>query len=445
MSKVYNRAGHACTTTGTGTVTLGAALGAVAPNTCSYLSFATAGAADGDIVSYLILDSNGACEYGTGTYTAAGPTLSRTLGKSSTGSLLNLSASSQVFITLRQEDLLDVSESAISFRNILGANGGLEIWQRGAGDSASIAVAASTTAYTADRWYITTGANEAFTIAAAAGLTNQSQFCAQVQRNSGQTGTAAVTFGYPLTKEECIRLRGKTITLQFYTSTGANWSPTSGTFTYNVYFGTGTEGKRGGGFTGETNPLTGSVNLATSASAAQTTKNSGATTVATNVTQGEVQFTFSPTGTASTNDWVKLDDVQLEQGGFFTDFERPPIRYLFHECQRHYAKTFPYNTAPAQSAGAAGALAYQVAAASNSRFTALWMFQASMRSSPTITTYNPSAANANWRDVLASADVTVTVDPTTAKSADRIHIGSSTTAATIGNSGIIHAQADSGL
>ena len=36
-------------------------------------------------------------------------------------------------------------------RNILSANGGFEIWQRGAGGAASVSIAASTTAYTADR------------------------------------------------------------------------------------------------------------------------------------------------------------------------------------------------------------------------------------------------------------------------------------------------------
>lgn len=105
MTKLYNRAGHACSTTGTGTITLGSALGAVNSNVCSYQTAATSGASNGDVLSYLILDSNGAWEYGTGTYTSAGTTLSRTLGQSSTGSLLSLTASSQVFLTARKEDI----------------------------------------------------------------------------------------------------------------------------------------------------------------------------------------------------------------------------------------------------------------------------------------------------------------------------------------------------
>ena len=76
MSKLYNRAGVSCTTTGTGTITLGAALASgVAINACSFATFGAAGAADGQTVSYLILDANGAWEYGTGTYTASGTTL----------------------------------------------------------------------------------------------------------------------------------------------------------------------------------------------------------------------------------------------------------------------------------------------------------------------------------------------------------------------------------
>lgn len=107
MSKLFNRAGVSCTTTGTGTVTLGSAIASgTSPFTCSYQTFGTSGVGDGNIVSYLILDTNGAWEYGTGTYTASGTTLSRTLGQSSTGALLNLSGTAQVFVTARGQDFL---------------------------------------------------------------------------------------------------------------------------------------------------------------------------------------------------------------------------------------------------------------------------------------------------------------------------------------------------
>jgi hypothetical protein len=111
MAKLYNRAGVTTATTGTGTITLGSAIASGAPiNSCGYATFASAGVADGEIVSYLILDSNGAWEYGTGTYSSSGTTLARTLGASSTGSLLNLSGSSQVFITARKQDFIESNQ-----------------------------------------------------------------------------------------------------------------------------------------------------------------------------------------------------------------------------------------------------------------------------------------------------------------------------------------------
>lgn len=91
MAKVYNRARMTTATTGTGTITLGSAV-------TGYQTFAAAGVANGDVVHYVIEDGT-AWEIGTGTYTSAGTTLSRTLVQSSTGALLSLDGSSEVFIS----------------------------------------------------------------------------------------------------------------------------------------------------------------------------------------------------------------------------------------------------------------------------------------------------------------------------------------------------------
>jgi hypothetical protein len=125
MARFYNRVGVATATTGAGTITLGSAIASgTSINACGFQTFAGGGASNGETVSYLILDSNGAWEYGTGTYTSAGTTLSRTLGASSTGSLLNLSGSAQVFITARREDLLSVSETQSANTHLAGPTSG---------------------------------------------------------------------------------------------------------------------------------------------------------------------------------------------------------------------------------------------------------------------------------------------------------------------------------
>ena len=98
MSNTFaNRVLVSTATTGTGTVTLGAAL-------LGYQTFANAGVSNGTTVRYLILDGND-WEVGTGTYTASGPALTRSVDESSdSDNPLDLSGAAKVAVIASAED-----------------------------------------------------------------------------------------------------------------------------------------------------------------------------------------------------------------------------------------------------------------------------------------------------------------------------------------------------
>lgn len=103
MVKLVNRAKMSTVTTGTGTITLGSA-------SSGFQSFASAGVLNGETLRYVIEDGT-AWEVGSGIYTSTGTTLSRVLGESSTGSLLNLSGSAVVYVTAAAADLVQPTEA----------------------------------------------------------------------------------------------------------------------------------------------------------------------------------------------------------------------------------------------------------------------------------------------------------------------------------------------
>jgi hypothetical protein len=154
MGIAFDRVGMATSTAGTGTLTLGSALGNVSPNLAAFMSFAAAGVATGQSVPYLILDSNNAWEVGIGVYTSSGTTLTRNvLWSSNANSAISLSGNAQVFITEIAEDINQAPQG--SFRNKF-RNATMDVWQRGT-SSSTVTTAG---AYTADGWIVVpTGAS----------------------------------------------------------------------------------------------------------------------------------------------------------------------------------------------------------------------------------------------------------------------------------------------
>ncbi len=321
---------------------------------------------------------------GDGTWAAAG-----------TGSVTSVGLSSSTGLTIGSTPIttsgtITVDMPASVTGNNMIINGDFQVWQRGAGGSASFSVGASTTQYTADRWQISTQANQACTIAQSAGATSGS-FLAKVQRNNGQTGTGNIQFCTSLTRDMCIGAAGNVITLSFKGKCGANYSPTSSLLSVQIYSGTGTtDVSILSGFTGQSLVSTTSVTLTTSLQTFTVTTSALGSTV----TQLAVILLSNPTGTAGADDSFYTTDVQLEISPQATNFNRKPFIQQLNNCLWFYRKSFDYTAAPVQNIGNSNGAAECTIQVSLQLGVAY--IYAPMRIAPSVTTYNPSGADANW-------------------------------------------------
>jgi hypothetical protein len=113
MAKLANRVRFTTATTGTGTITAGAAVaGFRDPAGDSNL-------ADGDTVAYFIEDGT-AWEHGTGVLGSTKTTMTRVLRESSTGALLNLSGSAEVFLETGRRDMVLANDGHAAIGNFAG-------------------------------------------------------------------------------------------------------------------------------------------------------------------------------------------------------------------------------------------------------------------------------------------------------------------------------------
>jgi len=113
-------------------------------------------------------------------------------------------------------------------------------------------------------------------------------------------------------------------------------------------------------------------------------------------------------GTAAQNVTLDIGSMQLERGTQASIFERRSFGVEYRLCQRYYEKTFPLATAPAQNAGVNGAFIYLASFAGANNEFAYAQLKEEKRAAPTITFYNPSATNAQVRDISTTTDCSST-------------------------------------
>jgi hypothetical protein len=215
-------------------------------------------------------------------------------------------------------------------------NGGFDIWQRGT------SFATGVLNYFADRWQSARGGQVAgMTISrqATSDTTNLPfiQYCARVQRDSGNTSTNALIINTAFESANSIPLAGKAVTLSFYARRGANYSATSNVLSAKLQTGTGTDQNNlSAGFTGQTNAIAISATLTTTWQRFESTVTLSAT-----ATQAAVQFEANPTGTAGAADFFEVTGVMVSVGSVARQFARAggSIQGETSACQRYYWRT----------------------------------------------------------------------------------------------------------
>ena len=205
-------------------------------------------------------------------------------------------------------------------------NGSFNVWQRGTSFNGSAPY------YGADRWFFARpGAVAGSTLSRqASGLTGFT-YCARMQRDSGNTNTSAVRIFQSLETINSLQFAGKQITVSFYVRSGANYSGGANTY-LNVGSGTGTDQQLGNtGYTGYA--LVGQLALTPTSS---WTRYSVTGSVSSSATEVGFEISYTPTGTAGSNDYIEITGVQLEAGAVATPFEFEDAQVTLAKCQRYY-------------------------------------------------------------------------------------------------------------
>lgn len=92
-----------------------------------------------------------------------------------------------------------------------------------------------------------------------------------------------------------------------------------------------------------------------------------------------------------------ITGVQLEAGSVASPFERRDYGRELMMCQRYFAKSFAQSTAPVSNVGGtSGSLVYTTQVANTQYLTGQISLPVTMRTSPTVTTYNPFASGSGW-------------------------------------------------
>ena len=225
-----------------------------------------------------------------------------------------------------------------NYRNLIdGGDFSINPFQRNVAGLASGGVIAtpiaSTPTYFADRFFAVGAASSAILTAAVSDACipgfNQSL---KVSRQSGNSSLAPINLGQVIETFDSLRCQNQTVTFSFWARAGASYS--GGALTVQVVGGSGV------------NQSAASLVAATWTSQAsvinaQQTLTSGMTryqftgVVPANASQLGVLISFTPSGTAGSDDSIYVNGVQLEIGPSASQFEHLDAQVVLEICQRY--------------------------------------------------------------------------------------------------------------
>lgn len=295
-------------------------------------------------------------------------------------------------IQTQLDSKLTATTAVTSNRNAI-INGAMNVWQRGT--STSLALGGGGYVGPDRWWYYNNGFTSTISRQSCGSTLPQFQYCARIQRTSGQTGTAAMVLFSPQETINSLRFAGKNATVSFYAriSSGASRATT---MDMSIATGTGTDQSNfgGGAYTGASQIAYINPTLTTSWQ-----RFSSTAAVASNVTEIGLQLGFIPTGTAGASDYFEITGIQLEEGSVATPFEFEDAQVTLAKCQRYYCAYPLVSTDMSVSSG-------------NLMMTTIY-YPATMRATPTITQTGSIIFNANAASTFSTDPALFTPQSTT--------------------------------
>ena len=259
-------------------------------------------------------------------------------------------------------------------------NGAFNIWQRGT------SIVGTTTVFGPDRWNMYRGSTgSTVTRQTVSDTTNlpSIQYCARVQRDSGNTGTGVIVLAQSIETANSIPFAGKTVAFSFYARCGANYSMASSQIVAQLSTGTGTDQNYATtGFTGEVTQINQSPTLTTTWQ-----RFSYSVAIPSTATEISVQYRFTPVGTAGAADYFEVTGVQLDVGSVALPFRTNggTIQGELAACQRYYWR------AGDGTGGAYGVLGTSGYTSSTTNSNVIFVTPVRMRVAPTTLDYSAFA------------------------------------------------------